>query len=747
VFEFLFKYSRETFARAEFLFASGWPIWLLVLLAALAAVAVAVSLNRSHQGLELPKLVTLGVLETAVLVLALVLLWRPALLSQTLKPQQNSVAVVLDTSASMGYGEADESRLQQATAALDRGALPALRREFDVNLYAFAGDTVEIPSLDKVPAPGAKTRIGDALLSVLRGARSGALGAVVLVSDGDDNSNELDAARIAEIASYGVPVHTIGVGREQIPEDLELEDVDIAEQGLPGATMSAQVSVKHAQGGNVNLKVSDGDAILASKTIALPNQPGVTTRSVDLDIREPGLKDLRFTLDPLPGERNLVNNTQQRPLEVPDQRRHILYIEGEPRWEYKFIRRALDEKAPIRVASMLRTTPNKFYRQGIETPDELANGFPADEETLFKYDALVIGSYEAAALTAEQQQLIRDFVSRRGGTLLMLGGRRGLADGGWGATVVADVLPARLPNVDNGPSFVRSPAKAVLTEEGARSPVTRLDMDDAANRTAWTEMPEIADFEHVDALKPGAITLLEADFQGKREPLLVSQHYGLGNAYILATGGTWRWQMQLPHEDLRHEMFWRQLLQTIATSAPAPVTLTTDRAFYGDETRVTLRAEIKDKHFEPAASAKVALDIDGPGGASSIEMTQVPGEAGVYRATYDAEAPGAYRFAVKAQNGEDDLGTAEVAVRRQDDVAEHFHVEQNRALLERLAAATGGRYFALADVGQLPEAVRFSEAGVVERQILDLWNMPIAFLLLLLLKGGEWLLRLRWGRL
>ncbi|HEU4620448.1 MAG TPA: hypothetical protein VFV10_20610 [Gammaproteobacteria bacterium] len=747
MFEFLFKYSRETFERAEFLFASGWPVWLLVLLAVLAAIGVAVSLRRTHEGLELPKLVTLGVLQTAVLVLALVLLWRPALLSQTLKPQQNSVAVVLDTSASMGYGQGDQSRLQRATAALGRTALPALAKDFSVNLYAFAADTVEIPSLDKVPAPGAKTRIGDALLSVLRGARSGALGAIVLVSDGDDNSNELDASRIAEIASYGVPVHTVGVGREQIPEDVELEDVDIAEQGLPGSTLTAQVSIRHVQGGNVNLKVYDGDAILASKTISLPNQPGVTTRSVDLEIREPGLKDLRFTLDALPGERNLVNNTQLRPLEVPDQRRHILYIEGEPRWEYKFIRRALDEKAPIRVASMLRTTPNKFYRQGIEKPDELENGFPTDEETLFKYDALIIGSYEAAALTPEQQQLIRDFVGRRGGTLLMLGGRRGLADGGWGSTVVADVLPARLPNVDKGPSFERVPAKAVLTEEGARSPITRLDADEAANRSAWAEMPDIADFEHLDALKPGAITLLEADFQGKREPLLVSQHYGLGNAYILATGGTWRWQMQLPHEDLRHETFWRQLLQTIATSAPAPVTLTSDRVFYGDESRVALRAEIKDKHFQPAGNAKVTLAVDGPSGPSTLDMTQVPGQPGVYRATYDAEPSGAYRFEVNAQNGEDDLGTAEVAVRRQDDVAEHFHVEQNRALLQRLAAATGGKYFALADVDKIPEAVRFSEAGVVERQILDLWNMPIAFLLLLLMKGGEWLLRLRWGRL
>ena len=86
-------------------------------------------------------------------------------------------------------------------------------------------------------------------------------------------------------------------------------------------------------------------------------------------------------------------------------------------------------------------------------------------------------------------------------------------------------------------------------------------------------------------------------------------------------------------------------------------------------------------------------------------------------------------------------------MRREDGVVEHYHTQQNRALLERIAAATGGNYFPVGDVGKLPEAVSFSDAGTVERQVLDLWNMPIVFLALLLLKATEWLLRLYWGRL
>ena len=747
MFELLFKYSRATFERGELIFASGWPIWLLVVLIVAAGALVAFGIVRRRESLSAAKLIVLGALQTALLAIILVLAWRPALVSQTLRPQENSVAVLLDTSASMLYGEGERSRLQQAIETLAEDALPDLQSAFDVKLFSFAGDTIELPSLQQVPAPGPVTHVGDALLSVLRGGQTGALAAIVLVTDGADNSDDFDAARIAEIASFGVPVHTVGVGAEVIANDLELDDVQITPVGLPGSTVSAQVSIRHDGASLAQLKVYDGEAILASEAIQLPSRAGVTTRWIDIDVGEAGVRDLRFTLDAMRGETNVINNTRLRPMEVPEQRRHILYIEGEPRWEYKFIRRAIDEKGAVRVASLLKTTPNKFYRQGVESAEELTDGFPTDELALFRYDALIIGSFEAAALSAEQQDMIRDFVSRRGGSLLMLGGRRGLADGGWGATSVAEVLPARLPMLD-GPSFMRSPVKAVLTRDGARSALTRLAADDKANEALWGELPDLADFQHLDGVKPGALTLLEALVEGRNEPLLVQQRFGLGNAYILASGGTWRWQMQLPHEDLRHETFWRQLLQALATSAPENVSLTADRVFYGDQSEVKLRAEVKDKEFQPSAEATVKVEVsDGLGPPTTVEMTPVAGERGVYEAAYQTENSGVYRFMASAQAGEETLGSSRFAVRREDGVVEHFNVQQNRPLLERLAAATSGRYFPLGDVEQLREAVSFSEAGTVERQVLDLWSMPIVFLLLLVLKGGEWLLRLVWGRL
>jgi hypothetical protein len=192
--------------------------------------------------------------------------------------------------------------------------------------------------------------------------------------------------------------------------------------------------------------------------------------------------------------------------------------------------------------------------------------------------------------------------------------------------------------------------------------------------------------------------------------------------------------------------------------------LTSDRVFYGDESTVLLRAEVRDKTYQPSTDAAVTVEVsDGMGPPTTIEMTPVAGERGLYEAAYDTTHTGVFRFEAVAKTaavaGEDaadgesqdavaeELGRARFAVRREDGVVEHYHVQQNRPLLERLAEATGGQYFAVDDVNRLPEAVSFSDAGSVERQVLDLWNIPLAFLVLMLLKAGEWLLRLYWGRL
>jgi uncharacterized membrane protein len=569
--EFLFKYPEQVFRDSGFVLASGWPLWLLGVLLGAAALCVIAALVWKRSALRWWQHGLLGSLQIAMLALVLFVLWQPALVSERLLPGENAVAILLDSSASMTLNEGSGTRMQQAQALLSPEALDRLAATYSILPFSFDSSARAMDDFSALPEPGTASRLGPSLLQTLREASVASLGAVILLSDGADNSGGIAQDQLAEIAAFGVPVHSVGIGRERMPEDLELEEVVLPNKALPGTTLSARVSIRHDSGGTARLKVYDGDTFLSSTEIELDPNQSSTMAFIDVDVEEPGQLDLRFTLDPLNGERSMANNSRASVVDVPEGKYRILYVEGEPRWEYKFLQRALNDDPSIQLSTLLKVTPNKYYRQGIDNPEELANGFPTERHELFAYDALMIGSMSVAEFSAEQQQLIRDFVSERGGSLLLLAGLNGLGLGGWGESVVSEVLPSRLSLQDA--DFVRQKAPVVLTDAGRNTPLLRFSDSDTENVKLWGELPEVADYQKLGPLRPAATTLLEIMVDGRTQPLLVSQPYGRGQSFILATGGTWRWQMSLPLDDLRHETFWRQLARKLVAGSPRPFEL------------------------------------------------------------------------------------------------------------------------------------------------------------------------------
>ena len=98
-----------------------------------------------------------------------------------------------------------------------------------------------------------------------------------------------------------------------------------------------------------------------------------------------------------------------------------------------------------------------------------------------------------------------------------------------------------------------------------------------------------------------------------------------------------------------------------------------------------------------------------------------------------------------AARGQEELGRDLLTLERTNGVAENFHTSQNRDLLKKLSAQTGGRLWKAEEMDRLPQESAYSEAGISVRDTKELWNMPVVFLLLLALMASEWLLRRKWG--
>jgi uncharacterized membrane protein len=752
MFEFLFKYPPTVFAKGSFVLLGQWPRWTLAALLLIAAAGLGWVIWQRRRAIAPtmrgPRTAVVWILQSLFVCLLLFLLWQPALSIATLRPQQNIVAVVIDDSKSMSTQEDGHSRKDQVLSTLNSGLLNSLKGKFQVRLYRLGDHLERIEKTEQLNAAAPATHIGDGLKEVLADSATLPIGAVVLMSDGADNTGGIDLETISEIKRQRIPIHTVGFGRERMAHDIELTDVQLPARSLAKSRLQAQVTFHQwgLKGEKAKLAVRDAGKVLTSRDIVLQGDGAAQTETVLFSAGDAGVKNLQFSLDPLPEEGNKNNNTLTRVLYVDNATPRILYFEGEPRWDFKFIRRAVEDDKNISLYTVVRTTQNKNLTQ---TPDDkhpelYKAGFPTKVEELFDFQGLILGSVEANYFTPAQQDLIQQFVDRRGGGLLFLGGRTSLADGGYQKPPFSDLLPVHLPESKN--TFHRDPATAELTPAGRDSLITRIEDNPEANVERWKKLPYLMNFQEAGQPKPGALVLAEMSASGHKLPLLITQNYGRGRTAIFATGGDWRWQMLQPVQDMSHELFWRQLLRWLVSDTPTRVVTTTTRPVLYDDGRVHLRAEVRDTTYLPTSDAQVQARIGGPdGGEQTVDLHPDSIEQGVYSADWDAGRAGSYVAEITATRGQQELGRDVITFRREDGVAENFHLEQNRDLLEKLSSQTGGHYYRPNEVSRLGEDISYSDAGITVRETKDLWDMPIVFFLALLLCCTEWVLRRRWG--
>jgi uncharacterized membrane protein len=758
MFEFFFKYPMPVFSKGKFVLLGAWPGWVLVLLIVVSMGGLAAliwsRLPEAAPAISRWRAGTVWLLQSLLVATVLLLLWQPAITIAQLAAQQNVIAVVLDDSRSMAVtdsgSDGKQARETVAQKALEGGVLAGLQKRFQTRIYRLDSRVEQAPALRNIQPAAPATHLNGGLRQLVTDTSDLPIGAIVLLSDGSENSvdgaGDVTLETIHALQNRRIPVHTVGFGKEQLARDVELSDVRVDARAMADSRIPAAVTFhQHGYAGKqALLVVRDGEKTLGSREVTLAADGTTQQETVFFAAGPAGVKRLRFSLGPLASEENAANNMISRLIAVTDDKRRILYVEGEPRWEYKFIRRAEDDDKLVQVASMLRTTENKIYRQGISNPHELETGFPVRPEELFTYQAIILGSIEMSYFTPLQQELLHEFVDRRGGGLLFLGGRFALEDGGWGGSSLADLLPTVLPNIRN--SFHRDPATAELTAAGSDNPITRLMDDPAKNVDRWKKLPYLMDYQEAGTPKPGATVLAQMNAGARRLPLLVTQNYGRGRTALMATSGTWRWQMSQPVGDPTHDLFWQQLLRWLVLESPNQVVVTAPIQTLMDDGHIQLAASVRDKEYQPAPDAKVTARIIGPDGLSvNLDMTPATGNPGTFNASWNAEKPGSYLAEVTAQRKNDNLGAGTFSFERIDGVAENFHTTQNRELLEKLATETGGRYWRPDELTRLPNEISYSDAGISVRDIKELWNMPIVFLWLLALMAAEWLLRRKWG--
>jgi len=758
VFETLFKYPALDYGAGRLVFLSRIPGEVrLLLLAGLIALAWVLYRRVAGRTPRRANRALLG-LRMAIGVILVFMLGIPALRFRSPRPSGVFTAVMLDTSRSMSIEDVRRqggkaSRLAAAKNLLlasgtpdDPGILLALERSSNLLVYAFDAQASRVTDVEPLKAQGQHTNLFRSIRDLDAELRSVPLAAVVMLTDGCRNlgGDPVEAARLLE--ARGVPLYVVGLGNPSPPKDYEVMQVYAPRRVRRNTEVEVLATIRHTDYDQpFEIRISRGDTPLVSKKVEPAKGTDLTSLRIAFTPDHEGTATYRLSVPPAPGESITDNNSREFSIHIQDDRLPVLYIEGSPRLEYRFLRRALFRDHDFRVVGLLRLASDRFYVQGAnEAEAYLEKGFPETREQLFAFEAVILGDIEASHFTKAQLELLEDFVRERGGGLLMLGGVNSFGLGKYAGTPVGKMLPLEISPAD--PAYSDERYKAVVTPEGLKHPVMRLLPDADANRRLWEKAPELIGITPVRGVKPGA-TLLLASENGSR-PVLAAQPYGLGRVAAFTSGGSWYWQVSLPADDAFHEKFWKQLIRWLAVGAKEQLTAETDADTYSRRSPVYIRATVLGKDLRPVNDATVIAAVSDPlGNKEEIPMDWVLTQEGVYQARYVPADEGEYQIAVRVEGWKVQPAVAGFLVG--EPIVEFTDAGLKEELLRQMAATTKGRYFTLADAAELPKAVeaaiRTARLAGVKPHDQEIWDAPFLFLLLLGIMGSEWFIRRRSG--
>ncbi len=795
----------------------GDRAWLFPAIAIVAVgIAIALLLNRQRLR-QAPVGPILRIVGWTMLTLCLV---NPLWSSSRPRSGANVVAVVTDTSRShlvsadgseRTRSEAFIETLKQGEKAEPVGWLRQLEQDFELRRYSVSDRLQQVERFDPIEFNGTASSLRTAVLQLKRRYEGQPLAGVILLSDGIATDETVSLDDLKGMA----PIYPVVPPRAIQQPDAAVGSWSVTQTAFDDApvTIQAQPTIENHPSGKIEVTLIDHDGVpveTQSRSVSDPSPLKFRHRPKEAGTVFYTLRtELKTDDGEVVQEATDVNNQQLLAVERSTMPRRILYVSGRPNWDFKFLKRAIQSDPQLKLVALVRIArkeakfdfrgregerTNSLFR-GFENgdkevaeeydepvlvrintdEDELIGGFPESPEELFRYDALIIDDLEADFFLADQMKLVYDFVSRRGGGLLMMGGQESMRQGEYDHTPIGEVLPIDLSREMKNPE---GGVSLTLTRDGWLQPWIRLRSDETGENERISAMPPFKTFNATSFIRPGALTMAEVvDAEGTHWPALVVQRFGKGRTAALCIGDLWRWRLNeglrklhgldgtppvrsddgegtangdVIAEDLGdHARACRQMARWLVADVPRRMDLKIEDEPSIGVGSVRISAFVRGIDYEPRENADVRFKVTGPDG-QIFELTGEPSDAtsGLFEVSVAAATPGRWTVTATATGADDKDASpivAEAGWASQPDQKEMKSVQVNMPFLEELASTTGGRVLELDELDSFVDQLPSSSAPLVEFWSWPLWHSWWIFGIAVACLCTDWTLRRRAG--
>ena len=743
--------------------AVSWNVLLAV-----AMLALVIYVYR-HEGRSRGVKIALGVTRGLILAFLLVLLNRPLLTLGQIRTEPSVLAVMVDDSISMRVrdaGDGNTSRLEAVLSALsagDRALLSELAKKHQIRLYRFDSDKepISLEALSKLEPAGQHTQILPSIRSVLTDLQGQRLAGVVLLTDGRETPTSALSEGLAAIKDFGVKVYPIAVGSEKAPTNIDIQSVSVQDSAFKGDIVNVRANVRgtgYPAGHQIVLQVKDkktGRVLTTPGTsgetkVTLPEDGGVVEAEVQFKADEVGPLDLVVEAVKQQGEIDDEDNVRTAQIAVLDAKIAVLYVDGYPRWEYRYLKNEMIRDKTVDISCLLTSADPTFAQEG----DKPIKRFPESIEEMMEYDVVILGDVDPRQFSDSQLQLIADFVNRRGGGFGMVAGPK-WSPQAWRNTTIEGLLPVSISRVetDETAGTLTSGFRPALTKEGSSSSIYRFLADRKENERFLAEgLQPIYWYVHGITAKPGVGEVYsthpsETGPDGRKAPLLVLGRYGAGRTLFSAIDDSWRWRFYTGESVF--DTYWVQQIRYLARSkklGQRRVTFTSLRPGYQLGEQVVVMMRILDPQLLQQLPDQVRVEItDGNGQVIRHEnLIRQEGQPELYEASYTADRVG--NFTVKLPQLAGQIEAQELPVTVAVPKLELAVPQVDRTFLTRLASETLGKVVDLDKApAVLPKVIQSAARVIPVETSRPLWDAPLALSLFVLLITGEWVGRKMFG--
>jgi hypothetical protein len=767
----------ESISYSEWSWGGAWhPAALFFLI--LAAVGFSVWTYSQVRAGSREFRIAMGALRASALILFLVILFEPGMLLEFTRHVRGKVLVLVDTSESMSINdkrEADEilevahargllpvdqtqlnnedkqkasaaTRLDIASGIIDHndwGILNQLSVSHDVRLFGFSGgmEQFDVAQRAGLAATGRYTNLGAAIEKASDQYSGQMIDGMILLSDFAWNQGA-DPVRSAErLGKQGVPIFAIGIGLPA-PPDVSISNIYAPDTQFVGEKLSVKVLVNSTpelagSEGVLELKLKDSKQ---SRMIRFNGEHQIEEFEWNAPTAA-GDYQLQASVKATDDEAVTENNRAEKQLQVIDEKIKVLYVEGMPRWEYRYLRWVLLRDPRLDVKFLLTQGDRDL---AVHSPNYLVR-FPEQGRSGLNFDLVILGDVPRTYFNSEQLAWMEELVRRRGGALLMIAGSL-YSPSTYRSSPVADLLPVQ---IEDGPwEKVSKRDVPLVTPDGIASGIVKLERN--ANRTnaIFRTMRPLHSVPPVTA-KPAATVLVKLQnlrMGGEPYPLISWHRYGAGKTMFVGSEKLWRIRFKVGRK--YHERLWAQSIQFLALSrllgGNRRITLKTGRPVYAAGEQVQVFANVLDRFFEPVMHDEYSVSLKGDKAEAEVRRVRlrpVTGIPGFYQGYLVAPGPG--RYVLKAPP--ESIKHANAPQFQVKDISlEMRHPGLQMETARQLGQRTQG--MTITSVKHLPEmyeAIRARQSVRVERMQIELWDNSIVYLLLMMFSGTEWFFRRR----